>query len=350
MAQTATSPVIRERPASLTSRLAGALSGDWWALGVFALVLAIAPLVQGTSYYHGILVTFTINLILLIGLNLIAGYANQLSLGHAGFYGLGAYTAGIVSVKLGWPPILGLLLAPLVVAAVSLLVGLPTLRLRGLYFSMATLGLGTVLFLGFGRAVPLTGGPNGLLGVPRFSIGEFPLIGPLPWYCFGAIIAFLGLAATRNLLRSRVGRGLRGLGFSEAAAAAVGVDAFRSKLVIFTVTAGYAGIAGAIQVFQARFVSPEPFNFFTTVILVVMMVLSGAGTVWGPVVGALMLTGLDEVLTGYQDLKPLVLGVVFLVVLRLFPRGIVGGIEHALAVRRDHAAERARESGVAEGR
>src|SRR5215213_6021009 len=123
VAETATSPVSPERPESPPARLAGALRGDWWALGVFALVLAIAPLVQGTSYYHGILVTFTINLILLIGLNLIAGYANQLSLGHAGFYGLGAYTAGIVSVKLGWPPVLGLLLAPLVVAAVSLLVG-----------------------------------------------------------------------------------------------------------------------------------------------------------------------------------------------------------------------------------
>jgi branched-chain amino acid transport system permease protein len=312
------------RPAGGARLAGGVLAGGWPGLAVLAAALIAAPLVLTTPYEHGVLVTFSINLILLVGLNLIVGYARQLSLGHAGFYGLGAYTAGIVTAKLGWPPLVGFLLAPAVAAVAALIVGVPSLRLRGLYFAMATLGAGTVLFLIFGRAVELTGGPNGLLGVPRFTVLGIPFSGPLSWYWVGAAFAFLGIVATRNLLRSRLGRGLRALGISEPGAAAVGVDAFRLKLVIFVAAAAYAGVAGAIQTFQARFVGPETFNFFATVILVVILTLSGAGTLWGPLVGAVLLTGLDEFLTGYNDYKPLLLGLAFLVVLRVFPRGIVG--------------------------
>ena len=307
--------------------LSGALGGDWSGILLFAAVLVLAPLVLTSSYHHGVLITFCINLILLVGLNLIAGYAQQLSLGHAGFYGLGAYTAGVATAKLGWPPAVAFLLAPVVTGAVALVVGIPSLRLRGLYFAMATLGAGTVLFLIFGRAVEVTGGPNGLLGIPRFGVLGLQVAGPLGWYWPSAAFALLGIVGTRNLLRSRAGRGLRALGISEAGAAAVGVNAFRAKLVVFVATAAYAGVAGAIQAFQARFVGPETFNFFTTVIFVVILVLSGAGTLWGPLVGALLLTGLDELLTGYHDYKPLFLGLAFLVVLRVFPRGMVGELE-----------------------
>jgi branched-chain amino acid transport system permease protein len=290
-------------------------------------ILVLVPLVAGGAYNLSSYTGFCIDLILLTGLNLIAGYGRQISLAQAGFYGLGAYAAGVCVAKTGIPAWLAFLAAPAVAAAVAVVIGVPSLRLKGLYFTMATLGVGVVLFLVFERATSVTGGPNGLLGITALEVGGFAFEDPLAVYALAAVLAFTGMAAGRNLMRSRFGWGLQASGVSEPGAAAAGVATFRIRLAVFVVSAAYAGVAGALETFDSRFISPASFDFFAAVLLFVALMIGGLGTFWGPFVGAFVLFAFDRWLTSLSDAEPLILGVVFLVAVQLFPRGIVGSLE-----------------------
>jgi len=313
-------------------------------LAVVAVALAVAPFLFHGDYEHGLLVGVCVNLLLLTGLNLINGYAGQVSLAQAGFYGLGAYVAGIMGAEAIGPVWLSFVAAPFAVAAASVVVGLPSLRLRGLYFTMASLGAGVVLFLLFGRAVSLTGGPNGLLGVPILEIGPWLLDTPTRLYWLAAPLAFLGLAFAGWLAASRWGLAVRAAASSEPAAGAAGVPVFRLRLLMFTLSGAYAGLAGALETYENGFVSPEPFGFFAAVTLLVILTLAGAGTLLGPVVGALLLFAFDELLADAADVRPLVIGLLFLVAVQALPRGVVGTIEDWRRGRREARAGRPEEA------
>jgi branched-chain amino acid transport system permease protein len=302
------------------------LRGRLVTLAAVGTGLVVAPFLFNGDYEHGLLVGFCINLLLLTGLNLINGYAGQVSLAQAGFYGLGAYAAGILGAREIGPVWLSFVAAPFVVAAASVIVGLPSLRLRGLYFTMASLGAGVVLFLLFGRAVSLTGGPNGLLGVPVLEFGSLVLDTPTRIYWLAAPLAFLGLAFAGWLAASRWGLAVRAASTSEPAASVAGVPVFRLRLLMFTLSGAYAGLAGALETYENGFVSPEPFGFFAAVSLLVVLSLAGAGTLLGPVVGAALLFALDELLADASDVRPLIIGVLFLVTVQAVPRGVVGSM------------------------
>lgn len=289
-----------------------------------AVVLAVLPWIFTSSFLRATLVRFTIALLLLTGLNFIAGYARMISLAQAGLYGTGAYTAAILATTYNVPPVVAFILAPVVAVLVALPVGIPSLRLRGLYFVMATLGAGVVLFLLFGRLVGLTGGPNGLVGIPPLTIGSVSLSSELHLYYIGATLAFLGLLAARNLPRSRTGRALLALGVSEPAAMVAGVPVFRLRLVAFVLSAAYAGVAGALLTFETRFISPSTFDFLEAVLLLVMLTVGGMGTTIGPVIGAVLLIGLETGLQNYAEYQPLIIGVVFVVAIQALPTGIGG--------------------------
>lgn len=292
-----------------------------------AALLVVVPLLYGSAYDLSSYTGFCIDLILLAGLNLIAGYGRQISLAQAGFYGLGAYAAGVAVAKLELPSWLAFLMAPVVVAAVAVVVGAPSLRLKGMYFTMATLGVGVVLFLVFERATSVTGGPNGLLGITPLEVGGFTFDEPVKLYVLAAVLALLGMAASRNLVRSRIGSGLRASGVSEPAAAVAGVETFRIRLAVFVLSGVYGGVAGALETYDSRFISPTSFDFFAAVLLFVALTIGGLATFFGPVVGAAVLFVFDRWLTSLSDAEPLILGIVFLIAVQLFPRGIVGSIE-----------------------
>lgn len=294
----------------------------WPAVG--AALLAVLPWVFTSPFLRATLIRFTIALLLLTGLNFIAGYAGMISLAQAGLYGVGGYTAGILATSYGVPPWLAFVLAPVVAVLVAVPVGVPSLRLRGLYFVMATLGAGVVLFLLFGRLVDLTGGPNGLVGVPPLTVGGLSLSSELRLYYLGATLAFLGLVAAGNLQRSRTGRALQALGVSEPAALVAGVPVFRLRLVAFLLSAAYAGAAGALLVFESRFISPSTFDFLEAVLLLVMLIVGGLGTTVGPIIGAVLLIGLETGLQNYAEFQPLIVGIVFVVAIQALPHGIGG--------------------------
>lgn len=292
----------------------------------FAIVamLLVLPIVWTSDYQRSILVRLFILSVLLIGLNLITGYGKMINLGHAGFYGLGAYVAGILSAKVGWPTVIAFLLAPIVTAGLSWLIGIPSLRLRGIYFAMATLGTGMVLFLLFGRAVGLTGGPNGLRGIPPLSLGPLVFDTSLSRYALAAFVLAFVFWTTRLLMASPYGQALRAAAVSEPAAVVSGVNIQRVRLMAFVISGAIAGLAGAVEAFNSRFVSPSSFDFFVAVTLLVGLTLGGSGTILGPIVGSAVLVFLAERLSNQPNLRLFIIGLVFLTVLQILPDGLVG--------------------------
>lgn len=288
------------------------------------VLLAAVPLLPFNDYVVSLGVNFFINVILIASLNLLIGYCGQISLGHAGFFGLGAYAAGILSAKLGVNAWAGLPAACIASALAALLIGFPSLRLKGHYLAMATLGFNAILSVLFNQSVSWTGGPNGLLGVKPLALGSFALdtqarIFPLVCGCAGLV-----MLAVFNLVQSRVGRAGRAIAASEIAAASLGIDAFRCKLLIFVLTAAMAGLAGSLYVESNFYASPEGFGFPASILLVAMVALGGWGRFGGAPLGALIYTAAPEILRTFQDAQLLIFGAGMIAVLLFFPHGLAG--------------------------
>jgi branched-chain amino acid transport system permease protein len=303
------------------------LMGGRAILLLFWLVLLAIPLFGFNDYIVSLGTSFLINLILIASLNVLIGYCGQISLGHAGFYGLGAYSAGILSAKLGFNPWAGLPFACLVGAFAALVIGIPALRLKGHYLAMATLGFNAILAVLFDQLVPWTGGPNGLLGIKPLTLGTFALnsqtrIFPLIWLCAGLV-----MLALLNLIQSRVGRAIRAIATSETAAESLGIDAFRYKLIVFVLTAAMAGLAGSLSVESNLYASPESFGFSTSILLVAMVALGGWGRYGGAILGALIYTVAPELLRTFQDAQLLIFGAGMIAVLLFFPSGLAGAAD-----------------------
>jgi branched-chain amino acid transport system permease protein len=295
-----------------------------WLL--FALGVALTRLTVANDYYFTLLNIIGINTLLVVGLNLLLGYAGQISLGHAAFFGLGAYTTGILTATYGVNPWLALPAGLVVAGAAAFLVGVPALKLRGYYLGMATLGFGIIVYIFFNQAQHLTGGPSGLSGIPNLSLFGFALNTPerlflLIWPVLGVI--FL---VSANLVNSRLGRALRALHDSEAAAQSLGVNTFRAKLLIFIWSALYAALAGSLYAHAMNFVEPTTFSFMFSIKLVTMVVVGGMASIWGSLLGAALITILPELLTVFHDYEMIIFGAILMVVIIFLPRGLVRGI------------------------
>lgn len=314
------SPVLSSAASSASARRLS----DHWRLVLVWLVMLAVPFVAPNSYFVSLANLMLINVILIASLNLLMGYGGQISLGHAAFYGLGAYVSGILGVKLGLSAWIGLPAAALITGFSALIIGIPALRLRGLYLSMATLGWNAIVVVLFNRLVDLTGGPNGLLGVQPFALGAFKLDTDARQFPVVWLVSFLMMLAVLHLLRSRSGRALRAVATNELGADAVGIDSFRTKLLFFVLTAGMAGIAGSLYVHINQYASPETFSVSNSILLVVMVAIGGSGSYWGPLAGALIYTALPQLLLDYEDAELMLFGLGMLIILIMMPTGIAG--------------------------
>ncbi len=295
-----------------------------WVL--FALGVALVRLTVANDYYFTLLNIIGIHSLLVVGLNLLLGYAGQISLGHAAFFGLGAYTSGILTATHGANPWLAMPAGLVVSGAAAFLVGVPALKLRGYYLAMATLGFGIIVYIIFNQTQELTGGPSGLSGIPSLSLAGFALNTPerlflLIWPVLGVI-----LLMSANLVDSRFGRALRALHDSEAAAQSLGVNTSRAKLLIFIWSALYASLAGSLYAHTLNFIAPSSFGFMFSIKLVTMVVVGGMASIWGSLLGAAVLTVLPELLTVFHDYEMIIFGAILMVVIIFLPRGLVRGI------------------------
>lgn len=305
-----------------------------------AAVFAALPFALKNDYYLSILIFIGIHTILAIGLNLLMGYAGQVSLGHAAFYGLGAYTSAILTATLKWSPWIGMIAACAVAGVVAYLIGKPTLKLKGHYLAMATLGFGMIVRIIFVQYYQLTGGTSGLTGVPPLSIAGHQLTEDRQYYYVVWFFVLLLLWLSYNIVESRVGRALRAVHTSEVAAAAAGVDTAKYKVQVFVLSAVYSGLAGALYAHYIRFVNPDPFGFMFSIQLVVMVVVGGMASIWGAIAGAGTITLLSQVLQRFEDYEVIVFGAILVLVMIYLPTGLTKAAVD-LVGRRRLARERA---------
>jgi branched-chain amino acid transport system permease protein len=263
-----------------------------------------------------------VNVTLASSLNLITGYAGQVSIGHVAFYAIGAYTAALASAGWGWGIWLTLPLAALVSFGAGLVIGAPSLRVEHDFLAIVTLGLGLVV-QGLALNLDFTGGPYGISGVRRVELFG-TTAGPGAHAALAAVLAAVTVAAVWRIRRSRVGTALLALRDDALAAEVTGIDTARYKVLAFALGGLFAGAAGGLFAHYAAFVSPESFDLAASVSVLAMVVVGGLGTLGGPVLGATVLTLLPELMRFTAEYRMLLYGLMLVAVMRYLPRGILG--------------------------
>ena len=292
-------------------------------LAVLLAIIAVAPLLVPTNYYLRVMTLIYVFGLAAVGLNLLMGFAGQVSLGHAGFIGIGAYSVALGSSLWNVPGIYSAVLGALGSAIIAALVGRPILRLKGHYLAVATLGFGFLIALWITNEAGLTGGPDGIT-VPRPVVFGVRLRTVEQWYWISGIALVIGVFIAQNIVASSTGRALRAIHDSEVAAQAIGVDVARQKLKVFIISAVYASLAGSLLAFCNGHITPDSTaGFLRSVELVTMVVLGGLGSVFGSVLGAAVLVLLPQVLTIFHDYEHLMLGLLMIVCIVMLPTGVV---------------------------
>lgn len=292
----------------------------------FIGIILILPWLVGVhSYWLTVCIFIGIHCIVTIGLCLLMGYAGQVSLGHAAFYGIGAYTSGLLTTLYGINPWIAMAAAIAIAGSIALLIGIPTLRLSGHYLAMATLAFSEIVAIAATAEVELTGGPSGFGRIPRLSILGYSLKSDLVYYYFVWAIVTAVLWLAINLIHSRVGRALKSIHGGEMAANTLGIHTSIYKIKIFVCSAALAALAGCLYVHYVTFVSPTVCELKYSVLLVVMVAVGGMHRVWGAIAGAAFLTALPQFLGVFQDFDALAYGLILVTILIVSPRGLVGG-------------------------
>lgn len=304
-----------------------------FAVALTALIVVVLPLVFPSAYYYRVAALVFVFALAVVGLNLLMGFAGQVSLGHAGFMGIGAYAVAIGPTHLGLPSWLAFLAGAALSALVAFVVGRPILRLKGHYLAVATLGFGLLLAIVFTNEARFTGGPDGM-GVPRLVLFGWRTAGSVTWYWIAGVTFVLGAALALNLVDSPTGRALRAIHDSEVAARVLGVDVANKKLAVFVVSAVYASVAGSYLALFNGLVTPDVSGFLRSIELVAMVVLGGMGSVVGSLVGAAVLVVLPQVLTSLHDYEQMVLGLILMGVMIFLRAGVVPSLAAALGGRR----------------
>ena len=291
------------------------------ALATAAAAALAWPLVA-PKYFVFLATLVAVNAVVAIGLNLLSGYTNQLSFGHAGFLAVGAYVAALLTLRFPALPVpLTLLLAGLATALVGLALGIPCLRLEGLYLAMATLAFGFVVTEAIMNLDWLTRGNDGLR-VPAGRVGPWALdTDAARWYLALAVTALMVVAAL-NIAATRTGRAFLAIRTSEIAARASGINVAAYKAIAFALSAFYTGVAGGLFAFVVGFLSPDAFDVFLSVDFLVMIILGGLGSVPGSIAGAAVVTVLNDSLAGFQNYRPLIFGAIMIACMLFMPGGL----------------------------
>jgi branched-chain amino acid transport system permease protein len=275
----------------------------WLAAALMLTFLALIPFNWFLSQYTGLMIFIGIYTMVTVGLCLLMGYTGQVSLGQAAFFGIGAYFSAVLSKTYDVNPWLAMFIGAAATGAFAYLIAFPIFRLRGNYLAMATLGLGIIIFILFRQLGQYTGGPEGMPGLPQLYIGGFVFDTPFKRYFLVWAFCLATLLIAQNIVNSRTGRALRAIHGSEPAAESVGINISLYKVKIFVLSAVFASLAGSLFVHHLRYVSPQPFDFLSSVLIVVMAVTGGLASIWGAIFGTATIRLLgDELLPRLENL------------------------------------------------
>jgi branched-chain amino acid transport system permease protein len=305
------------------------------ALAALLLAALALPQLVRVPYFLQLIILALIWVTLAQGQNLIQGFTGYVSIAQAGFMGIGAYSSALMSVKLGWPVWATMAAAPLTTALLAVLAGYPSLRVKGHYFAIVTLAYNMVIFIVLMTWSSLTGGEAGLSNVPR---PPDVALGPVAWtlgdragyYYLVLLIAVLATGVCALMLHSRVGRVLLAIRQNEALVEAMGVQAWRYKLMAFVVSASLAGLAGALYAHFIGFLNPDAFGVDHSLNAILAVILGGSGTLAGPVVGSFAVVFLPEYLRVAETYRLVIYGLVLVLATIFMPRGLVPLLMQAL--------------------
>ena len=294
-----------------------------WLIGLIVLLLAPFFLGKYSIFLFSLLAIYAL---VALGLNLLMGYTGQIAAGHAGFLALGAYFTAIAGENLSWLPCpVTLLLAGLFTGMIGFLLGIPILRLKGFYIAMATLAFGVVTSEVILQWSSLTGGDDGF-SVPTARIAGFAFDSDYKLYYLIIPITLLMTILAKNLVNGYIGRAFIALRESEIAAQTIGIDLARYKTIAFAISAFYTGVAGGLFAYLITYLSPDAFTIELSVDFIAMIVIGGMGSILGSIIGAVILTGMQQVLAGLLDLQILIFGISLIVFMIFMPKGISGMI------------------------
>lgn len=288
------------------------------------LVTVLLPLVITDDYVLRILIMSGIFVMLTLSLNLVTGFTGQFCLGWAAFYGIGAYTSALLTMKAGLSFWLAMPLGGFMAALFGLLLGLPTMRLKEIYLAITTLGFGEIIRLIMLNWTDLTRGSMGLPGIPAPSILSYEISSNQAYYYFILALVLITVAAMRRLIDSRTGRALIAIREDELAAKSMGIDVTAYKMLAFAVGAFFAGLAGSFYAHYTSFIDPHTFSFTESIAILAMAVLGGLGSINGSILGAVILTVVPELLRGIAEYRLIVFGLIMMAVMLLRPQGIFG--------------------------
>lgn len=296
------------------------------SLACLAAAILAVFLLAPNKFALDIAILAGINAIACVGLNLLIGYAGQISLGHAAFFAIGAYMPTILQKFFAVNLLLGVGASVATTGLIAYLIGRPILRLKGHHLAMATLGLGAVIAIAVNTETKVTGGADGLI-IPRPLIGGTLIDGEHVWFWIVAVALILVVWACLNVVDSPIGRRMRAVHGSEFAARAAGIDTHGVKVGVFVASAILACVAGVLFGQYAGFVTPEKASFVKSVELVTMVVVGGLASIYGAVIGAVLLTMLPQVLTFFDNYQLAAFGLILILTLVVLPQGIVPGMQ-----------------------
>lgn len=298
--------------------------GAGWIItyGVYIPILgffAFLPTFLKNPYYIRILIFIGIYIVLALSLNLINGYTGLFSIGHAAFYGIGAYSSALLTLRLGLPFIIALPLSGMIAGIFGYLIGKPTLRLTGIFLTLATLGFNIIFVLLMINWESLTRGPLGIAGIPVPKIFSYPFQTQQSYYYLIFSLVLFTLVSIYRIIHSRFGNALLAIRDEEVAAETIGVNTVHYKIAIFTISTFYAGVAGSFFAHYIRFIAPDSFTFWESFTVLAMLAMGGQGNLVGPLVGASLLIAIPEIFRFLADYRMIFYGLV-LICMMLFRR------------------------------
>jgi branched-chain amino acid transport system permease protein len=312
---------------------------------VVAAVLIIMPVVLGKGYYLNVMNFVGIYTIVAVGLCLLVGYGGQLSISHSAFFAIGAYSSAVLCVRLHFHPLLAIAISQVISALASLGIGAVVLRLKGHYLAIATLSFTVIVETVIKEMTKVTGGLNGLPGIPAISVMDFAIDSDWRFYFVVWPVAMVLLLFALNLVDSRIGRVFRAIKEGEDVARLFGVDVRKYKIKLFILSSVYSSIAGCLYAHFVTFISPDAGSIMFAIEMILIIALGGYTLVWGAVLGVFALTLLNEYLALFAEFKRVIYGAVLIMIIMFFPNGLFQGVKdsakgliRSLSTRRENNA------------